>query len=172
MSSSSHVLKAREGYEILRYAGASTATRVYKGKQTGTSYRFGNNPAHQVKYVYGQDVSPLLELSDGGHALFQVLKPEAPGAERPGEPQMVAAGAPMQTAQYAGPMEMPESPQINGQGESAPVTMVEYSTRELRLYAGEWEMDKVRLYLEHEEAKDQPRPTAVAILTGRLNTRA
>ena len=174
LGSSQRILQPREGYVILQYNGASVSTRMYLGKKTSTKYRFGNSPLHQIKYVYGQDAPALLELMDGGHPLFQVITPSSLAEDdRPPEPQLVAAGAPMRAES------LNEAPSgvfvdtVNGQNghELAPPVTQEYSLQELRVYSKDWTLPQLEVYLAHEEGKEEPRPTAVTLLKGRINAR-
>ena len=185
LGSNQRILQPREGYVILQYNGPSVSTRTYKGKATGTQYRFGNTPIHRTKYVYGQDVPPLLELMDGGRPLFEIITPSAlPDQDnRPEEPQLVAAGAPVRAdvpvrevtsgvlAQPVLDPPLPAAPESATSGE-APSSLREYSLQELRTYSKDWSRDKVEFYLAHEEGKDEPRATAVTLLKGRLNAKS
>ncbi len=171
-NSSQRVFQPREGYVVVRYRGASTSTRQYRGKATGTAYRFGNNPSHQIKYVYGEDAAPLLEFMDGGLPLFEVLLPTMP-QDRPTEPQLVAAGAPAQPngpTDPDPPLEAPTQPsETIGQSDAtAGSVRDEYSLKELRLYAPKWSPQEVLNYLNHEKAKAEPRQSAILLLERRL----
>ena len=174
--SGQQMLQPREGYVVLQYKGVSPSTRMYRGKGTGTNYRFGNNPAHQVKYVFGQDVPDLLALMDGGRPLFEILTPSAL-EERPAEPQLVTAGAATQPSDSpvaavetlaptaAAPAAVVEAPPAPEAG----TPLQEYTVSELRLYLDTWSIDQVSRYLAHEEAKEAPRVGAIAALRSRAH---
>ncbi len=89
-------MAAREGYVILEYQGSQTGTRTYRGKQTGTTYRFGSNPAHKRKYVYEKDMQELLEIQEAGQVLFVNVSPTVPEVTEGlrSSPTMDAAGPP------------------------------------------------------------------------------
>ena len=183
MGNSQRILQPREGYVILQYNGASVSTRIYRGKETSTQYRFGNSPMHKVKYVYGQDSVALLELMDGGHPLFQIITPASLAQDdRPAEPQLVAAGAPGRPGEAN---ETSEGVFVNsGDGTRDPREEVattqeidswvprEFSLQEMRVYSKDWTLPQLEVYLAHEEAKGEPRPTAVTLLKGRINAKS
>ena len=171
MGSGQRVLQPREGYVILQYNGASVSTRIYRGKQTGTQYRFGNTELHRTKYVYGQDVPELMELMDGGQPLFKVITPSVlADQERPQEPQLVAAGSPVAQVKMAEPT---DGVLVNAAaGQSPSIATQDYSVAELRTYSKDWSIAQLELYLGYEEGKEEPRPTAVTLLRGRLNARS
>ncbi len=85
---------AREGYTILEYTGGGSSRRTYRGKKTGTSYKFGGDPAHRRKYVYLDDVPWLLSLFEpgGSQKLFRSVDPIAP---RTASPTLATATAPV-----------------------------------------------------------------------------
>ncbi len=90
----SAVMAAREGYTILEYAGGGGGRRTYRGKSTGTSYKFGSDPAHRRKYVYVADAEALLSLFEPGgtQKLFRSVEPIV---ARAASPTLQTASAPV-----------------------------------------------------------------------------
>lgn len=183
MNSNQRVLQPREGYVILQYNGPSVSTRTYRGKATSTQYRFGNTPLHKIKYVYGTDAPGLLEFGEGGHPLFQIVTPSIlSDADRPAEPQLVSAGAPVQEpvaassgvlVQDAQAVERPvQDPRLPADDMEPVSALKDFSLQELRTYSKDWPVEKLQVYLAHEEAKDEPRASAVTLLKGRLNAKS
>lgn len=147
--SGQQIMLPRDGYAILEFLSPSAGTRTFKG-QSGTHYRFGSDPGHKRKYVLGQDVEALMSLRDGGQPMFRVMSAKLPEEERPPEPQLVAAGPPRR--------ELPD--QTAG--------MKPLAVSELRRQLSGFGLDDVRKWLKVEESQPKPRPSVVAMLTGRL----
>lgn len=111
-------MKARQGYGVIKYVGGHVATQQYQGP-SGTKYRFGNNPGHDIKYVLDQDIDHLLSLRDGGRAKFVIHVPPAVNSETVQEtvpvesaPALVAVGAPQreQEAEAVAAINEPQQP--------------------------------------------------------------
>ncbi len=149
-------LQPREGYAVLRYRGQSAGKRVYRGSVTATNYRFGDDPAHRLKYVFLTDLDGLLALRDGGQELFERVMPA---------PQQVA-GVP---ARLEAPGPPPrEDEVISPHTPTADNGAQELTTRDLRGQVPSWTIEKAAEYLARERAQAQPRTTAVAILEDRI----
>ena len=149
-------LQPREGYAVLRYKGQSAGKRVYRGGVTGTNYRFGDDPAHRLKYVFLTDLDGLLALRDGGQDLFERVMPTAQQVS--GEaPRLEAPGPPLRSDEV-----------ISTHTPAADNGAHELSTRDLRKQAPGWSIEKAAEYLARERAQAQPRSTAVAILEDRI----
>lgn len=173
-------MQPRDGYVVLKYNGLSAGTRVYRGGKTNTNYRFGNNAAHRMSYVYQEDLEHLLSLSDGGRPLFELVQsgkqqapegvtltaagpPVRPGAETPSGngPEVVEqilAGTPTAVA---------ERPLGDGLPDDD-IKLTEYSVSEMRKGLDDWPIEKVALYLAHEKVRAEPRTTAITLLERRL----
>ncbi len=190
----SQEMQPREGYVVLKYNGLSTSTRQYKGPKSGVSYRFGNNPQHQMSYVYEEDLSHFQSLSEGGGPLFDLIA--SASREPPASPVLAAVGPPQAAAAAAGAIATLDAPSTKPGRElldeilqrpspaptaptaptarGAPLMVVEevpfqeLPVSEIRKNVGSWPIETVALYLAHEKARDEPRATAMAALQKRL----
>jgi hypothetical protein len=70
---------AASGMVLIEYVGASVGTRTYRGP-SGQTYRFGANDSHRRGYVWQQDASHFLRLSEF-RAVVAEQKPAAPATE-------------------------------------------------------------------------------------------
>ncbi len=149
-------LQPREGYAVLRYKGQSAGKRVYRGSATNTNYRFGNDPAHRLKYVFLTDLDGLMALRDGGQELFERVMPT---------PQQVAGDAPRLEAPGPPPRAdeviSPHTPAVDNGAH-------QLTTRDLRKLVPDWSIEKAAEYLARERAQPQPRSTIVAMLEKRI----
>lgn len=189
-------MQPREGYVVLKYKGLSAGTRVYRGPTTSTNYRFGNNAAHRMSYVYQQDVEHFLSISDGGQPMFELVQsahqpaPDGATLVASGPPVQPAAGVARSATEPTGtgsavveeilsgarvqvatsPEEVAESVLATGNViVEVPVEeLQEYSVSEMRKDLDDWPVEKVALYLAHEKARAEPRTTAITLLERRL----
>lgn len=99
-----------EGYSLVQYNGKSTTTVSYTGSKSRKKYRFGQNPGHQIKYVFDDDLDGLLALSEGGSPIFAIVNQSDP-RKGGGSPQ-IQASAPLITQR---------EPSIQPQPEPVPV---------------------------------------------------
>lgn len=76
-------------YVRMRYLGRQEGNRTYLGKVTGTKYRFGNNEGHRIKYVFKTDMDGLMNLTEHGAPLFEVIAAPRP-ADSPQSPRIEA----------------------------------------------------------------------------------
>jgi hypothetical protein len=189
-------MQPRDGYVVLKYKGLSAGTRVYRGGKTNTNYRFGNNAAHRMSYVYQEDLEHLLSLSDGGRPLFELIQsakqqaPEGVTLTTAGPPVRPSAGVAKLATEPTGPgpavveeilrgarVEVATTPEdveesVLATGNAiveVPVEELrEYSVSEMRKGLDDWPIEKVALYLAHEKVRAEPRTTAITLLERRL----
>jgi glycosyltransferase involved in cell wall biosynthesis len=151
-------LKPRDGYVVLRYTGRSAGTRVYRGKVSGTNYRFGSDAAHRLKYVLEADLEGLLPLRDGGLPLFErVATTSGPLVEHQGGPPLAAPGPPPREDQTISA----HAPQ-DGNG-AAYLTL-----KELRRVVAKWTVEEAAQALAKERQSEAPRVGAVTLLEKRI----
>lgn len=62
---------------ILEYQSVNMGDRTYTGKETQTSYRFGESGGNRRRYVYRKDAVHLLNVMEGGKRLFVEVAPMA-----------------------------------------------------------------------------------------------
>ncbi len=149
-------LQPRDGYAVLRYRGQSAGKRVYRGSETGTNYRFGNDPAHRLKYVFLTDLDGLMALRDGGQELFERMTPTAQQLNE-APPRLEAPGP------------LPRKDEvILAHTPAADNGAQELTTRDLRGQVASWTIERAAEYLARERAQAQPRSTIVAILEKRI----
>ena len=191
-------MQPREGYVVMKFTGLSTSNRVYKGPKTHTEYRFGNNPAHRMSYVFVEDQEHFQSLSEGGGPLF-VLVASAQPQQAPMAPSLEAAGPPEARPAAVATMAAADltpvtpvagvsvvddilgtngaaavgEPQAPLAGPQTPVLEIipeidEHSVASLRKLVPDWPMETVAVYLSHEKAKDEPRKGALEVLQARM----
>ena len=148
---------ARDGYTVVAYVGDQASTRVYKGKGTGTQYRFGATPAHRRKYVYKQDLEGLGALRDArGRPIFQEMTLEAGGEA---------------SARISRTMEVPAVPVVEAvqvEPEAKPERAL--TTRELRSAVPKADVRELERLLATER-QGPNRATAIAILERALRAK-
>ena len=52
------------GLVLMEFVGVGAGTRSYRGPRSGQQYRFGSDPGHKRKFVYGVDVPGLSQLRE------------------------------------------------------------------------------------------------------------
>lgn len=196
--SAATAMKARQGYAILKYVGNHPGTRNYRGP-SGTSYRFGNNPGHSIKYVLQNDVQHLLSLRDGGRTLFVIQDTTEDGqravASVTPSPVLTAVGAPSRddapVTHEEQPAPVAEQPQSRREGQRIGRLPEQLEVNDLTRTAPEAQQSEERLPTVSElrraidamsiteitvmlaKEKDGPnRSTAISILEAALQDRS
>jgi hypothetical protein len=158
---------------LIRFLGAGTNTREYRGSESNVQYRFANDASHKQKYVYNGDVPKLLLLMDGGAPMFAVVQPThveqpAVATDEP-TPALVAVGSPNTE-------EAPAVPQPTSQGAATTLgiatpatgsTVTSMTIREMGALVPDMPIDEVAQLLTEERAGAQ-RVGALRILEGRM----
>ena len=153
----------RDGYVVLRYMGRSEGKRNYRGKETRTMYRFGNDPAHRLKYVYETDLAGLTALREMGQPLFEQVAPVTPGITE-AVPHLEVPGPPARADQPISP----HTPAVDATDNGAE----HLTTRQLRQLVPTWTVEKAAEYLARERAQAQPRGTAITLLEAKIKESA
>lgn len=104
-----------EGYTLLKYNGQSKTTISYTGSKSRKKYRFGQNPGHQLKYVYDDDLDGLLNIMEGGGPMFSIVNQSDP-SKGGGSPQIQAG-----TTQIQGGVPTIQQREPNPQPQPVPV---------------------------------------------------
>jgi glycosyltransferase involved in cell wall biosynthesis len=160
---------APEGAMLLEFLGPSPSVATYRGRVSGTQYRFGNNESHKVKYVLAADAPHLLSLK----GMFRSLAIPAPSAA-------AAAGvvtAPVLdaiTPAFLEPLEpqftiSDSVPDANNVKPEYAYDVIGVSYRELRDLVPKLTAKDLKSALAAEEAQETPRTSVVTLLQAALN---
>ncbi len=171
-----------EGLVLIESLDPSPSVREYRGRATGTRYRFGNIPTARLRYVHAADASQFLNMPDRFRRAptpAADTAPPAPRLEAPGTAPvaMPAPGAVHQPTAVAPTPEPEPEPEPVRERELPPLSDTEavaavqavaaslsYADVRAALAANAWDKEEIRARLAAEAASPAPRSAIIKLL--------